>query len=134
MPMAEVALAAGFGSVRRFNETFRRLYRRPPSALRRKAVEALPEGSVAATGVTVRLRYRPPYDWAAMLSFLAARGVTGVERVDGQVYRRTVQQDGLVGTVEVAHVPERESLDVAIRFPSRFSTTGCTASTAKAGA
>ena len=79
LPMAEVALAAGFGSIRRFNETFQQLFRRPPSALRRKAVRALPEGSVGEIGVTVRLRYRPPYDWDAMLAFLRARAIAGVE-------------------------------------------------------
>src|ERR671924_2038052 len=52
LPMAEIAMAAGFGSIRRFNETFQQLFKRPPSALRRKAVAALPEGSVGATGVT----------------------------------------------------------------------------------
>src|SRR5204862_2739502 len=57
LPMAEVALASGFGSVRRFNETFRNLFRRPPSALRRKGVDAS-----ARDGVTLRLAYRPPYD------------------------------------------------------------------------
>ena len=74
LPMAEIALAAGFGSIRRFNETFQQLFRRPPSALRRKAVHALPEGSVGEIGVTVRLSYRPPYDWSAMLAFLKGRG------------------------------------------------------------
>jgi AraC family transcriptional regulator of adaptative response / DNA-3-methyladenine glycosylase II len=122
LPMAEIASAAGFGSVRRFNETFQQLFRRPPSALRRKAVVALPEGSVAATGVTVRLRYRPPYDWPAMLGFLRARAIDGVERVDTGRYVRSVAEAGAastveVGTVEVAHVPERDSLAVTIRFP-----------------
>jgi len=118
--MAEIASAAGFGSVRRFNETFQRLFRRPPSALRRKAVVALPEGSVAATGVTVRLRYRPPYDWAAMLAYLRGRaidGPDGIERLDGERYVRSVAHDGKVGTVEIVHVPDRESLAVTIRFP-----------------
>ena len=118
LPMAEIASAAGFGSVRRFNETFQQLFRRPPSALRRKAVVALPEGSVAATGVTVRLRYRPPYDWPAMLGFLRARAIEGVERVDGERYVRSVAEAGAFGTVEVAHVAERDSLAVTIRFPS----------------
>ena len=117
LPMAEIAAAAGFGSVRRFNETFQQLFRRPPSALRRKAVVALPEGSVAATGVTVRLRYRPPYDWPAMLGFLRARAIEGVERVDGGRYLRSVAEAGAVGSVEIAHVPERDSLAVTIRFP-----------------
>ncbi len=116
LPMAEIALASGFGSVRRFNETFRRLYGRPPSELRR-ARNALPEETIAATGVTVRLRYRPPYDFQAMLAHLEARAVEGVERVDAGVYRRTVLHEGRVGTVEVAHLPEVESLAATIRFP-----------------
>ncbi len=118
LPMAEIALAAGFGSVRRFNETFQQLFQRPPSALRRKAVHALPEGSVGEIGVTVRLSYRPPYDWDAMLAFLKARAIDGVERVEADTYCRTVLQDGLVGTVEIIHLPHQASLSASIRFPS----------------
>ena len=118
LPMTEIALASGFGSVRRFNETFQRLYRRPPSALRRRLVSALPAGSVAATGVTVRLRYRPPYDWVAILSYLRARAVPGVELVDGERYSRTVLQNGRTGTVEIVHLPDARSLAATIRFPS----------------
>jgi AraC family transcriptional regulator of adaptative response / DNA-3-methyladenine glycosylase II len=117
LPMSEIASAAGFASVRRFNEAFQQLFRRPPSALRRRAVVALPEGSVAELGVTVRLRYRPPYDWAAMLAYLRGRAIDGVERVDGERYVRSVAHDGDVGTVEIVHLPERESLGVTIRFP-----------------
>ena len=77
LPMTEVALSAGFGSVRRFNETFRKLFGRPPSALRRKQG---PDNS-ASEGVTLRLSYRPPYDWPGMLD--ALRCASGEEdRVD----------------------------------------------------
>jgi AraC family transcriptional regulator of adaptative response / DNA-3-methyladenine glycosylase II len=114
LPMAEVALASGFGSVRRFNETFRDLFQRPPSALRRKTSGAQ-ETSFAGHGVTVRLRYRPPYDWTAMLAYLRARAVEGVERVDGSSYARTLLQDGQPTTVEVAHLPEARSLVVTVR-------------------
>jgi AraC family transcriptional regulator, regulatory protein of adaptative response / DNA-3-methyladenine glycosylase II len=118
LPMGEIALASGFGSVRRFNEVFQRLFQRSPSALRRKATVALPAGSVAASGVTVRLRYRAPYDWPAMLGFLRARAVSGVERVAGDRYTRTVMHEGEVGSVEVAHLPDARSLAVTVRFPS----------------
>jgi AraC family transcriptional regulator of adaptative response / DNA-3-methyladenine glycosylase II len=118
MPMTEVALAAGFGSIRRFNETFHDLFRRPPSELRRKALTDLPAGSVAEAGVTLRLRYKPPYDWPAMLAYLDARAIDGVEEVAGGVYRRTVSDDGLFGTVEVRHEPARNNLAVTVRFPS----------------
>jgi AraC family transcriptional regulator, regulatory protein of adaptative response / DNA-3-methyladenine glycosylase II len=113
MPMAEVALASGFGSVRRFNETFRRLFRRPPSAIRRKTASG-----PAPAGVTLRLRYKPPYDWDAMLAYLEARAIAGVEEVAGGVYRRTVSHEGTLGTVEVAHEPARHNLAVTVRFPS----------------
>jgi AraC family transcriptional regulator, regulatory protein of adaptative response / DNA-3-methyladenine glycosylase II len=117
MPMTEIALAAGFGSVRRFNESFQVLFRRPPSALRRKAVPSLPEGSVAASGVDLRLRYRPPYDWPALLAFLRSRAIDGVEQVGTDYYRRTVQHDGALGSIEVRHLASRESLVATIRFP-----------------
>jgi AraC family transcriptional regulator, regulatory protein of adaptative response / DNA-3-methyladenine glycosylase II len=114
MPMTEVALAAGFGSIRRFNEIFLKLFRRPPSALRRKGSSnsASPEA-----GVTLRLRYRPPYDWNSMLDFLGARAIPGVEIVENGSYLRTIGMDGFTGSVQVTHLPERQSLCVTIRFP-----------------
>ncbi|HYM04773.1 MAG TPA: AlkA N-terminal domain-containing protein [Stellaceae bacterium] len=117
MPMAEVALAAGFGSIRRFNETFRALFARPPRALRRASLSNPPDRPLAETGVTLRLRYRPPYDWAAMLGHLRVRAVDGVEHVEGGVYRRSVALNGLAGSIDVAHLPKQESLAVTIRFP-----------------
>ena len=115
MPMTEIALAAGFGSVRRFNEIFRDLYNRPPSALRREG-RAGPVRTEA--GVTLRLRYRPPYDWDSMLAYLRARAIPGVEIVENRNYQRTVEIDGLVGCVRVVHLPQQQSLGLAIRFPN----------------
>jgi AraC family transcriptional regulator, regulatory protein of adaptative response / DNA-3-methyladenine glycosylase II len=114
MPITEVALAAGFGSIRRFNETFRALFHRPPSALRRKtwSNSASPE-----SGVTLRLRYRRPYDWASMLGYLRARAIPSVEVVENGSYLRTIGIDGFTGSAEVTHSPERQSLRVTIRFP-----------------
>lgn len=115
MPMTEVALAAGFGSVRRFNETFQNLFQRPPSALRRKS-SANRVGADA--GVTLRLRYRPPYAWDSMLGHLQARTIPGVEVVENGRYLRTVEIGGFTGSVEVTHLPQRQSLGVTIRFPN----------------
>src|ERR1700742_3609052 len=78
-PMAEVSFAAGFSSVRRFNETFLDLFQRPPSALRRRP------SAGAGAQVALRLRYRAPYDWDAMLGFLAPRAIAGVEIVDNDI-------------------------------------------------
>ena len=112
LPMAEVALASGFGSIRRFNETFAQLFGRSPSALRRTEgeVSAGPRGEVA-----VLLRYKPPYDWPGMMSFLAARAIPGVERV-GETYARTIDIGGVMGTVEVSPT-DKGALKAVIRFP-----------------
>lgn len=93
LSMAEVALASGFGSVRRFNETFQALYGRPPSALRRRG-ERTGDG-----GVGLSLPYRPPYDREAMLGALAARG----DAVEGGRWSRalTTAVDGADGLVTV---------------------------------
>lgn len=115
MPMTEIALAAGFGSLRRFNEVFRDLFDRPPSALRRDdSTASVP----AKMGVTLRLRYRPPYDWDSMLAYLEARAIPGIEVVEGDSYQRTIEIDGDVGFVQVFHLPQQQSLGVAIRFPN----------------
>jgi len=115
LPMCEVADAAGFGSVRRFNETFRALFDRPPSALRRKATEVLPAGSAGAAGVALRVRYRPPYDWPALLGFFRARAIAGLEWVDDARYLRCFEEGGQVGSVEVSHLPAAQSLLVTVR-------------------
>jgi AraC family transcriptional regulator, regulatory protein of adaptative response / DNA-3-methyladenine glycosylase II len=117
MPLSKVALAAGFGSVRRFNDTFHRLFRRPPSTMRRGG---LPRSTARAPGpgVTLRLCYRPPYDWPAMLEYLGARAIEGVEVVTGDAYLRTVAHQGLLGTVEIRHEPERRGLAATIRLAS----------------
>jgi AraC family transcriptional regulator, regulatory protein of adaptative response / DNA-3-methyladenine glycosylase II len=117
LPMTEVALASGFGSLRRFNETFLSLFGRPPTALRRAAG---PDVSAGGQGeVSLLLRYRPPYHWPAMLDFLAARAIVGVEsveRVEGGVYRRTIGLDGSQGTVAVQPAAGN-ALRATVRFP-----------------
>jgi AraC family transcriptional regulator, regulatory protein of adaptative response / DNA-3-methyladenine glycosylase II len=125
LPMAEIALAAGFGSVRRFNETFQALYARPPSALRRRTATGVRTGE--SRGVSVRLRYRPPYDFDAMLGFLRARAVEGVEVVEGERYRRTLLHDGQTGTLEIAHAAQEQSLVATIHFPNVRALSGIVA-------
>ncbi len=112
MPMTQVAMASGFSSVRRFNETFQGLFHRPPSALRRKGAEN------ASKEVTLRLRYRAPYDWITMLSFLAARAIAGVEVVEDGRYFRAFEIGGVAGSIAVNHLPEHQSLNVRILVPN----------------
>src|ERR1700735_5509381 len=100
MPMTEVALASGFSSIRRFNATFHTLYRRSPRELRRSS-SAVGE-QTGAEGITLMLPYAPPYDWDAMIGFLAARAITGIEAVDGsKSYRRSIALDGAQGTITI---------------------------------
>lgn len=96
LPMSHISSAAGYGSVRRFNDTFRRTYGRSPRELRKAGDE-----SERAATLTVRLAYRMPFDWPAMLSFFAARATPGVEVVNGDTYRRTVSLLGDHGIVEI---------------------------------
>jgi AraC family transcriptional regulator of adaptative response / DNA-3-methyladenine glycosylase II len=114
LPMIEVAFAAGFGSVRRFNETFLALFRRAPGDLRRADkpnVSAGPHGEIV-----LLLRYHPPYDWAAMLEFLRRRAIPGVEIVTSDCYARSVQLDGVRGTVSVRPA-SGNALRATVRFP-----------------
>lgn len=114
LPMAEIAFAAGFGSIRRFNETFRTLYGRAPRDLRRQhrpEISAGPQGEI-----DLLLRYQPPYDWAAMLAFLRQRAIPGIEHVTAESYARTVDLDGVQGIVTIR--PDvRNALRVTVRFP-----------------
>jgi AraC family transcriptional regulator of adaptative response / DNA-3-methyladenine glycosylase II len=112
LPMAEVALAAGFNSVRRFNETFLQLFGRAPATLRRIRDTTRRE----ADALSVRLAYRPPYDWGAMLSFLASRAIPGVEMISGDSYRRTIAIGAHSGVISVAPA-DNNRVDVVIKFP-----------------
>lgn len=114
LPMSEVAFAAGFGSLRRFNETFRALFGCAPSQLRRADARDLPAGPRGE--ITLRLGYRPPYDWPAMLDFLRVRAIAGVEHVKANEYRRTIELDAHQGTVAVRPA-DGHALQITLCFP-----------------
>lgn len=112
LSMIEVALASGFGSVRQFNETFRRMYGRQPRELRHG-----PAHRVMAPQITIFLPYRPPYDWQTMLRFLKGRAIPGVESVTDDTYSRTIAIDGMIGMIHVSHAAEQSSLRVEVQLP-----------------
>lgn len=114
LPMAEIAFASGFGSIRRFNEVFLDLFGRAPGELRRSGKPEVPAGQDGE--IKLLLRYRPPYDWDAMLAFLRLRAIPGVESVTGDTYARTVSLDGALGTVTV-RPGAGDALQVTVRFP-----------------
>lgn len=103
LSITEVAFAAGFGSVRRFNALFAERMGIAPIELRRNL-----RARRAAT-LTLRLDYRAPYDVATVMQFLAARAIPGIEVVDGATYRRTLMIDDTRGSIEVSFDPGSSS-------------------------
>ncbi|MGE3314046.1 MAG: AlkA N-terminal domain-containing protein [Planctomycetaceae bacterium] len=109
LPMVQVAFASGFQSVRRFNALFQKHYRLTPSRLRRGSPNVTANDSLRLT-----LAYRPPFDWEALLRFLAARAIPGVECVAGAVYRRTVRIGDVSGWLTVSKVADQDLLLVEL--------------------
>lgn len=113
LPMGEIALAAGFGCVRRFNAAIQKTYKRTPTQIRKLArLKSEP----VENQYMFHLRYRPPYDWNGMLTFLAARATPGVEAVETGTYSRTISVNGAPGYFSVSHAPASNSLTVQIQF------------------
>jgi AraC family transcriptional regulator, regulatory protein of adaptative response / DNA-3-methyladenine glycosylase II len=119
LSFADIAFAAGFGSVRQFNRVCQDVFRASPRELRarRRSSDRL----VADGGLALRLPFVPPLDWETMLDYFAARAIPGVEHVGDGFYRRTVLIDGDPGVLEisrggedhlilVAHLPHWEGL------------------------
>jgi AraC family transcriptional regulator, regulatory protein of adaptative response / DNA-3-methyladenine glycosylase II len=101
LPVTQVAMAAGFGSLRRFNDGFRAAYGMAPRDLRRR------EPRATGDALVLRLGYRPPYDFAAMLDFLRGRALPGVERVDERGYARAFGPAAAPGWLRVSDWPGR---------------------------
>ena len=117
LPLTQVAMAAGFGSLRRFNDLFQRTYARAPGELRKKAPVEV--SSPPAVGIRLRLPFRPPYDWAGVARFLAHRAIPGVERATPDTYSRVILVEGEAGRVTVSAPASGESaLTACIELPS----------------
>jgi len=112
MPITEVALASGFNSVRRFNDCFASVLQMTPRSLRRPAGKQLRE-----PGIQLFLSYRPPYDWAALRSFLQTRLIETLEWCGEGHYGRTFRlANGTSGRFTARHRPERFGFDVSLEF------------------
>jgi len=114
LEMREIAFAAGFGSVRRFNDAFQKTYHRAPTRLRsvRRSAPSLPENEYRFS-----LRFRPPFCWSGLLDFLAPRAIPGVEAVEDGVYRRIFSLNNHIGWLEAAFDRPSNALSLHIRFP-----------------
>jgi AraC family transcriptional regulator, regulatory protein of adaptative response / DNA-3-methyladenine glycosylase II len=114
LPMNQIALASGFGSVRRFNACFQKTYGRAPSQLRKLGARRSPASD---NEYRFSLRFRPPFCWEAVLDFLAPRATPGVEAADNGMYRRTFCLHGESGWMEVALDASAGALDLRIHYP-----------------
>jgi AraC family transcriptional regulator, regulatory protein of adaptative response / DNA-3-methyladenine glycosylase II len=113
LPMNQIALASGFGCVRRFNAGIRKVYHRTPTQIRHLARQ---KDVQPGNHYLFRLHFRPPYHWEGMLAFLAARATPGVEVVEAGQYRRTISLQGRDGYFEVSLDQARDALLVRIEF------------------
>jgi AraC family transcriptional regulator of adaptative response / DNA-3-methyladenine glycosylase II len=114
LPITELALSAGFNSLRRFNAAFKERYAMTPGSLRKSG----DPGINSTGGITLLLGYRPPYRWDHMLNFLALRAVPGIETVRDVRYMRTLTLRGrdklYRGWISVADMPARNSLALTL--------------------
>ncbi|WP_058043226.1 bifunctional transcriptional activator/DNA repair enzyme AdaA [Streptomyces roseifaciens] len=104
--LSEVALAAGYSSVRQFNDGMRAAFGCSPTELRRacgaRADQRAGERAPGRSGpLVLRLRYRPPFDGEGILAWLRERAVPGVEETEGNRYRRTLRLPRGSGTAEL---------------------------------
>ncbi len=109
----DIAFASGFGSLRRFNAVFKSRYGLAPRALRRSAPHAEPAKD-SRPGLRCRLDFRPPFAWQALLEYLRARAIPGVESVQDGIYRRTVGVENCSGWIAVAPIPGGTALEVEL--------------------
>lgn len=111
MTMADICFAAGFSSVRRFNAVFQQTYKRPPLSLRKQRSSSSTD---SPDGIQIRLSYRPPFDWRAMLSYLATRAIPGVEKVETNTYSRSIEIDGSAGEIRIEFLPDTHAALLSI--------------------
>ncbi len=122
LPLAQVALSSGFGSIRRFNAVFRQSYKATPGALRQAARR---RGSAGSPGpLSLRLGFRPPFDWPTVVGYLRARAIPGVEAVEADCYRRTILIDSQTGTIAIRPVGGASQLELRVAHPDSRALFG----------
>ncbi|MEH6570741.1 MAG: AlkA N-terminal domain-containing protein [Halioglobus sp.] len=112
LAITEVAFAAGYSSVRRFNSAVRNSFSTTPGALRKRRGKSHRSESIA-----LQLQYRPPYDWDGVIGFFGRHAVTGVEEVTSNSYRRNLLINGECVPIQVRHLPKRNALQLQLGSP-----------------
>lgn len=108
LPVIDIAFASGYASLRRFNQAFLAAIGMSPTRLRKAGDDDAPVGETQ----TLRLAYRPPYDWPRVLGFLRARALPGIERVDANIYERTLPEHGPNALLRVSQDSARDALNL----------------------
>lgn len=108
LSMTSIAHTAGFASLRRFNDAFKKRFERSPSELRKDA-PAKGSGSIELS-----LAYRPPFDWTHLLSFFRNHIITGIEAVDEEAYQRVFRLGSTVGHLRVTHDEAKNALKLQV--------------------
>ncbi|MGJ8685962.1 MAG: AlkA N-terminal domain-containing protein [Spongiibacteraceae bacterium] len=106
---SDIAFAAGYQSLRRFNDEIKQRWQCSPSELRKKPLSPTPQDQLS-----VRLSYRQPFNWPHLLAFLAARSIAGVEAVNGEYYYRAVAIGGAIGRIKVSNDDARAQLNLTV--------------------
>jgi AraC family transcriptional regulator, regulatory protein of adaptative response / DNA-3-methyladenine glycosylase II len=113
LAITDIAFAAGFNSVRRFNEAIKSAYCCTPSAIRSKTHRLT---NSTTNSVTVELAYRPPFDWSLMLSFFRVRQLNSIEQIKENSYRRTIELNGAKGWLAVAPITNKTALKLTVQL------------------
>jgi AraC family transcriptional regulator of adaptative response / DNA-3-methyladenine glycosylase II len=109
LPVTEVAMTAGFSSLRRFNDAFKKRFHREPRAVRKKQDKKEP-----CEGITLTLSYRPPFDWQCLLDYYRTHRIGGVENVTDDAYERVFRAEKSLGFVRVTHDEKSSQVQVQI--------------------
>ncbi len=117
MPFSDIAFAAGFDSIRQFNDTVREVFAASPTELRRsrRKTGSAKQELMAGDWLCVRLPFRPPLDVRTLWAWLDAHSVPGIEEVDGSVYRRSLRLESGPGVVELV-APQPDDSAIEARF------------------
>jgi len=109
LPITSIAPASGYASLRRFNAAFLSTYGKAPRDIRRDRVT-----TIKSEELSLRLPFRPPYDFAHLLQFMERRVIPGVEAVDASGYRRSFVAEGSAGWLSVSPIADESALTLRV--------------------
>src|SRR2546426_4108366 len=118
LPFTDVAFAAGFESIRQFNDTIREVFALTPTELRKGGRR---RGDVVEGALTLRLPFRSPFDWPTLFAWLRVRALPGVAEVNGRVFRRTLRLPR--GAAVVSVEPVGTHIQCTLRLESMADLT-----------